>query len=194
MKTKILVCIIGGSGSGKSTLEDEIIIHDGFSKAISTTTRDRRDGEHDGREYHFVDVPTFEKLQNNNELLESINFAGNYYGLTAAEFNKNNDNLVFVVEPNGYMQISKYINENDIKITPIVIYMDIPEKERFKNMVKRGDNPIAIQERLKAETIVLDFKKFGIKSDIKVTKLHSSTIETVMEDIYKAIELIEKGE
>lgn len=194
MKNRILVCIIGGSGSGKSTLEDEIIIHDGFTKAISTTTRLRRDGEHDGREYHFVDIPTFENLQKNNMLLESINFAGNYYGLTANEFNKTSDHLVFVVEPNGYMQITKYISENNIPVTPIVIYMDIPEKERFKNMVKRGDNPIAIQERLKAETIVSDFKKFEIKHDIRVTKLHSSTIETVMADIYKAIDLLDKGE
>lgn len=194
MKNRILVCIIGGSGSGKSTLEDEIIIHDGFTKAISTTTRLRRDGEHDGREYHFVDIPTFENLQKDNMLLESINFAGNYYGLTTNEFNKTTDHLVFVVEPNGYMQITKYISENNIPVTPIVIYMDIPEKERFKNMVKRGDNPIAIQERLKAETIVSDFKKFEIKHDIRVTKLHSSIIETVMADIYKAIDLLDKGE
>lgn len=194
MKNRILVCIIGGSGSGKSTLEDEIIIHDGFTKAISTTTRARRDGEHDGREYHFVDIPTFENLQKDNMLLESINFAGNYYGLTTNEFNKTTDHLVFVVEPNGYMQITKYISENNIPVTPIVIYMDIPEKERFKNMVKRGDNPIAIQERLKAETIVSDFKKFEIKYDIRVTKLHSSIIETVMADIYKAIDLLDKGE
>ena len=194
MKNRILVCIIGGSGSGKSTLEDEIIIHDGFTKAISTTTRARRDGEHDGREYHFVDIPTFENLQKNNMLLESINFAGNYYGLTTNEFNKTTDHLVFVVEPNGYMQITKYISENNIPVTPIVIYMDIPEKERFKNMVKRGDKPIAIQERLKAETIVSDFKKFEIKHDIRVTKLHSSIIETVMADIYKAIDLLDKGE
>ena len=194
MKNRILVCIIGGSGSGKSTLEDEIIIHDGFTKAISTTTRARRDGEHDGREYHFVDIPTFENLQKNNMLLESINFAGNYYGLTTNEFNKTTDHLVFVVEPNGYMQITKYISENNIPVTPVVIYMDIPEKERFKNMVKRGDNPIAIQERLKAETIVSDFKKFEIKHDIRVTKLHSSIIETVMADIYKAIDLLDKGE
>lgn len=191
MKTKVLVCIIGGSGSGKSTLEDEIIIHDGFSKAISATTRDRREGEHNGREYHFVDVPTFLKLRENNELLESVEFAGNYYGLTKSEFYKNDDNLVFVVEPNGYVQITKYIKENNLNIATIVVFMDITEKERFKNMVKRGDNPIAIQERLKAETIVSDFKRIGIVPDIRVTKLHPSTKETVMADIYKAIELID---
>ena len=188
MKAKFLVCIIGGSGSGKSTLEDGIIIHDGFSKVVSTTTRDRRDGEHTGREYHFVDVESFINLQKNNELLEHVNFAGNYYGITKSEFNKNADNLVLVVEPNGYMQILKYIKENNINITPIVIFMDISEKERFKNMIKRGDNPITIQERLKSETIVQDFKKFGIVPNIKVSKLNNSTTETIMEDIYLLFE------
>ena len=71
------------------------------------------------------------------------------------------DNLVFVVEPNGYVQITKHIKENNLNIETIVVFMDITEKERFKNMVKRGDNPIAIQERLKAETIITDFKKNG---------------------------------
>lgn len=193
MKTKVLVCIIGGSGSGKSTLEDEIIIHDGFSKAVSTTTRERRDGEHNGREYHFVDVPTFKKLEENNELLECIDFADNHYGLTKSEFYKNDDHLVFVVEPNGFMQISKYIESNNLNVTTIVIYMDITEKERFKNMIKRGDNPISIQERLKKEHIIDDFKNFDIQCDIRVTKLHTSTHETVMDDIYKAIELIESN-
>lgn len=193
MKNKILICIVGGSGSGKSTLEDDIIIHDGFTKAISTTTRDKRDGEHNGREYHFVDVPTFKELEKNNELLESIEFAGNFYGLTRTEFNKSDDHLVFVVEPNGLKQIINYIKTYNLDITPIIIFMDISEKERFKNMVKRGDNPVAIQERLKSETIVEDFKKFGFKPDIKAAKLTPSTAEVVMEDIYKAIEVIEKG-
>jgi guanylate kinase len=190
MSTKMLVCIIGGSGSGKSTLEDEIIIHDGFSKTVSTTTRDKRDGEHNGREYHFVDTQTFTKMDDNNELVESFNFTDNFYGLTKNEFNKSNDHLVFVVEPNGYVAVSKYIKENKIEITPIVIYMDIPEKERFKNMIKRGDDPIGVQERLKAESIVTDFKKLDIKHDIRVSKLHPSTVEVVMEDIYIALDVI----
>lgn len=193
MDTKVLVCIVGGSGSGKSTLEDEIIIHDGFSKAISTTTRERREGEHDGREYYFVSTKQFDELLSNNELLENVSFAGNNYGLSKSEFYKNNDHLVFVVEPNGLDQILKYIETNKLDIAPLIIFSDITEKERFKNMIKRGDNPVKIQERLKAETIVDDFKEFGFTPNIKITKLTPNTSEIVMEDIYKFINLLEKG-
>lgn len=187
MRKKHLICIIGGSGSGKSTLEDEIVIHDGFSKAISTTTRSKRNGEHDGREYHFVDTDYFETLKKEEKLLESVLFADNYYGLTKSELTKNEDDLVLVVEPNGFMQITKYIKEHNMQIIPLIIFMDISEKERFKNMIKRGDDPTTIQERLKKEKIVDDFKKFGLKPHIKVTKLHEKTQEVVMKDIEKFI-------
>lgn len=193
MSNKILVCIVGGSGSGKSTLEDEIIINDGFSKAISTTTRERREGEHDGREYYFVSNKQFTTLLENNELLENVTFDGNSYGLSKAEFYKNNDHLVFVVEPNGLKQILSYIEKNNLEIIPLIIFSDITEKERFKNMVKRGDNPIKVQERLKSETIVENFKEYGFVPDIKISKLTPTTSETVMEDIYKFINLLEKG-
>lgn len=191
METKILICIIGGSGSGKSTLEDDMIIRDGFSRAISTTTRKRRDGEHNGRDYHFVSVPFFEELKKEDKLIEFVMFDNNYYGLTKSEFHKNKDNLVIVVEPNGFVQISKFVEQNNLSIASLVVFMDIPEKERFKNMIKRGDNPIAIQERLKKEKIVEDFKKFNITPDITVTKLSPSTSEIVLDDIYKAIQVFE---
>lgn len=187
---KLLISIVGGSGSGKSTLEDEIIIHDGFRKAISHATRDKRDGEHNGREYHFVTEAQFDTFVDNNEMLENVSFAGNKYGLSKKEFEKNSDHLVFVVETNGLEQILEYINVNDLDVQPLIIYMNITEKERFKNMVKRGDNPVAIQERLRQETIIEDFKSLNITPQITVSKLTDGISETVVEDIYKYIEIL----
>lgn len=189
---KLLIAIVGGSGSGKSTLEDEIIIHDGFRKVVSHTTRDKREGEHHGREYYFVTDEVFMNSVDNNEMLENISFAGNRYGLSKKEFEKNNDHLVFVVEPNGLNQILDYIDINALEVEPLVIYMDIVEKERFKNMVKRGDDPVSIQERLRQESIVEDFKAFDITAQITVSKLSDAMSETVVEDIYKYIEYITK--
>jgi len=183
MKTKLLICIIGGSGSGKSTLADEIIIHDGFSKVVSTTTRPRREGEHDGREYHFVDVETFKQMEKDDQFIETVYFSGNYYGMSKSEFFKNEDTLVFTIEPNGYMNVVKYIENHKLNMSVLVIFMDIPEKERFKNMVKRGDNPFVIQERLRTETIITDFKSYEITPDIRVVKLRPNIAVSIIESI-----------
>lgn len=190
MKNRLLICVIGGSGSGKSTLENEIVLIDGFSKAISSTTRQKRDGEVDGREYYFLSDAEFDKLKNDNKLLENVEFAGNKYGLSVDEMFKNEDHLVFVVETGGLRQILNYVELNSIDITPVVVFMDITDKERFKNMLKRGDNPVSIQERFKHDNISQDFKKSGIKSDIKVSKLTESTTETVIKDIQEFLKLI----
>lgn len=189
---KLLIAIVGGSGSGKSTLEDEIIIHDGFRKAISYTTRAKREGEHNGREYHFITDEAFTQAVDNNEMLENVSFAGNNYGLSKKEFEKNNDHLVFVVEPNGLKQILDYIDTNELDVEPLIIYMNITEKERFKNMVKRGDNPVAIQDRLRQESIVSDFQELSIEPQITISKLTDGISETVVEDIYKYIDLVTK--
>ncbi|HEY5995923.1 MAG TPA: guanylate kinase, partial [Candidatus Deferrimicrobiaceae bacterium] len=44
------------------------------------TTRARKDGEADGRDYHFIDEALFDKMVNSNEFLEHANVYGNRYG------------------------------------------------------------------------------------------------------------------
>jgi len=48
--------------------------------SISYTTRAPRDGEQHGREYHFVDKATFERMIASGDFLEHANVYGNYYG------------------------------------------------------------------------------------------------------------------
>lgn len=47
--------------------------------SVSYTTRERRPGEEDGRDYHFVDVGTFRALRDAGEFLEWAEVHGNYY-------------------------------------------------------------------------------------------------------------------
>jgi guanylate kinase len=48
--------------------------------SVSVTTRAPRPGEIDGREYHFVSDAEFDRMVENNELLEWATFAGHKYG------------------------------------------------------------------------------------------------------------------
>ncbi|MBI4740645.1 MAG: guanylate kinase [Betaproteobacteria bacterium] len=69
------------SGAGKTTLVRLLLEKDpGIRLSISTTTRSPRKGEADGREYHFVDVPTFRERLERDEFLEWAEVHGNYYG------------------------------------------------------------------------------------------------------------------
>lgn len=76
-----LFIVTAPSGAGKTTLVRGLLERDRqVQLSISYTTRAPRPGEQDGREYHFVDVPTFRALRDRGEFLEWAEVHGNYYG------------------------------------------------------------------------------------------------------------------
>jgi guanylate kinase len=76
-----LFVVVAPSGAGKTTLVNELLKREPrIHLSISYTTRAPREGERHGREYHFVDRPTFEKMIASGDFLEHANVYGNYYG------------------------------------------------------------------------------------------------------------------
>ena len=58
-RTGILLLVSGPSGSGKTTLCRRLSDEDEAHYSISCTTRPPREGEVDGRDYHFLDRDDF---------------------------------------------------------------------------------------------------------------------------------------
>ncbi len=77
----ILFVLSAPSGAGKSTLARRLLSEDERVEfSVSYTTRARRDGESDGREYHFVDDATFDRMAVSGEFLEWAPVHGKRYG------------------------------------------------------------------------------------------------------------------
>ena len=71
------------SGTGKTTLARRLIQNDpGIAMSISHTTRQKRKGEQDGIDYHFVDRDAFTQMRDQGEFLEWAVVFDNYYGTT----------------------------------------------------------------------------------------------------------------
>jgi guanylate kinase len=72
------------SGAGKTTLARRLLEEErhGIAMSISHTTRPRRKGEKDGRDYHFVERETFTGMREQGEFLEWAVVFDNYYGTT----------------------------------------------------------------------------------------------------------------
>ena len=76
-----LVVISGPSGVGKSTICNELINRlDNVYLSVSTTTREKKAGEQNGREYWFVSRDEFEKQIKAGNFLEYAKVFGNLYG------------------------------------------------------------------------------------------------------------------
>jgi guanylate kinase len=69
------------SGAGKTTLSRLLLKADrGVTLSVSVTTRPKRRGEVDGRDYHFIDRSRFDAMVRRSELLEWAEVFGNRYG------------------------------------------------------------------------------------------------------------------
>jgi len=84
--TPLLLVIAGPAGSGKSTLCDRLVADQiGFSRIITTTTREPRPGEVNGRHYHFFTSAEFDAKIAAGEFLEWAHVHGNRrYGTLAS--------------------------------------------------------------------------------------------------------------
>jgi guanylate kinase len=108
--TPYIVTLTGPSCAGKSTLEG-LLQKVGFTSVISTTTRTPRAGEVDGQSYYFINRSDFLKAKEAGAFVESVEFNGELYGITAAEIRRVADlgrPIVMVVEPDGLRQVRRY--------------------------------------------------------------------------------------
>lgn len=83
-----LIIISSPSGGGKGTLIKEIlktVPNIGYS--VSFTTRERREGEENGRHYFFVTAEKFHELIEQGEFLEYAEVHGNFYGTSIKQVN-----------------------------------------------------------------------------------------------------------
>ena len=76
----LMLVLSSPSGAGKSTIARNLLEEDkGFELSISYTTRQRRGSEIDGVHYHFVTQREFERLRDDDALLEWAEVHGNLY-------------------------------------------------------------------------------------------------------------------
>jgi len=80
-----LFVVSAPSGAGKTSLCKELIdFFPDLGQSISFTTRSPRNGEADGRDYHFVTAGRFEEMIGRNQFAEWAEVHGNRYGTALA--------------------------------------------------------------------------------------------------------------
>lgn len=101
--------ITGPSGVGKGTLIKELLerVPD-LELSVSATTRDPREGEENGRDYHFLTPAEFERRVEEKDFLEFATYSGNRYGTLRSEVERCLDagrSVVLEIEVQGAQQV-----------------------------------------------------------------------------------------
>ena len=140
--------ITGPSGVGKGTLIAELRkrIPD-LELSVSATTREPRDGEQDGRDYHFLSAQEFDRRAAAGEFLEYATYSGNRYGTLRSEIQRRlqaGRSVLLEIEVQGARQVRAAMPES------VQIFIAPPQPAALRErLVGRGkDRPEAIDARL----------------------------------------------
>ncbi len=167
-----LFVVSAPSGAGKTTLCEKIVKRvPGVVQSVSMTTRPKRPGEKDGRDYFFVSVEEFKKRLKNKEFLEYAKVFDNYYGtprgFVESNLNKNKD-VLLTIDVQGAMQIKKTFKKDCV-----FIFILPPSIKHLRTRLqkRKTDTTTQINQRLKVAKKELAFLKYYdyevVNDDIK---------------------------
>jgi len=104
-----LVVVSAPSGTGKTTIVQKILeILPNTVRLITTTTRKKRPGEIEGKDYYFVPEEDFVEKIAKGDFVEYNQYAGNYYGTEKAkleELQRHYDLVFAIIDVNGKMNL-----------------------------------------------------------------------------------------
>jgi guanylate kinase len=105
----VMMVIASPSGAGKSSISRSLFGQDpNIRLSVSVTTRARRTDEVEGTHYYFVDVPTFDRMKADGELLEWAQVHDNFYGTPRARVEEQlaaGNDILFDVDYQGTLQL-----------------------------------------------------------------------------------------
>jgi guanylate kinase len=151
----MVLVISGPSGVGKDTVwrAAEPCLPT-FARAITCTTRERRPHEVEGINYYFVSKEEFERMKQFDELLESAEVHGNYYGVpqrSVLERINNGQDVVCVIDVQGALRI------RGLFPTATLVFIKPPQGQESEVLAERiqgrsAVDPLELQTRLRTAT------------------------------------------
>ncbi len=146
----VMMVLASPSGAGKSSISRAIIEQDpNISLSVSVTTRAKRTDEIEGKHYRFIDIPSFERMRADGELLESAEVHGNFYGTPRAHVEEKlsaGRDILLDIDYQGTLQLLEKVRQD--MVTVFILPPSIKElKARLERRAQ--DSKAVIQRRLK---------------------------------------------
>jgi len=141
------------SGAGKSSLLHALLDAVGASVAVSVshTTRKPRPGEINGKDYHFVDVATFQAMVGEGAFLEHARVFDNYYGTSRPAVEQQlaaGQDVILEIDWQGARLVRELMPES------IGIFILPPTREALRERLQgRGQDDAAVIERRMRDAI-----------------------------------------
>lgn len=135
-----IFCLMGKSASGKDTLYGRLMKDEelGLKPVVSYTTRPQRSGEEEGREYHFTDETSFNRMKEDGIVIENRVYHtchGDWIYFTADDGSICLDDSDYLVigTPDSFEKIREYYGDDNV----IPLYISLDDGVRLERALSR---------------------------------------------------------
>lgn len=150
MENKGILCVVSGfSGAGKGTVMKALLekYPSRYALSVSATTRAPREGEKEGVAYFFKTQEEFQRMIEEDALIEYAGYVDHYYGTPRAyvesEMEAGRD-VILEIEIQGALKVKEKFPE-----TVLIFIMPPTAEELKRRLVGRGTEDMAtIEARL----------------------------------------------
>lgn len=147
-----LFYMIGKSSTGKDTIYREVISRSDLdlNPLVMYTTRPIREGETDGKEYHFVDENVLKELEKEGRVIEkrayhTIHGIWTYFTVDDEHADLNRKDYLAIGTLESYAQIRNYYGEKLV----VPVYIQVEDGLRLERALKREkQQPVPKYEEL----------------------------------------------
>ena len=193
----MLVLLSGVSGAGKDTIKKELIKRmENVTSMSSYTDRKPREGEENGKIYHFITTEEFEKKIKENEFYEYSVHHEHYYGTSKKILDdtiKSGKIIVKDIEVNGTENLLKLL-KNEIDI--VTIFLRVPKEELRRRLKHRVEKASIKEIELRLNRFDYEESKIGIYDYVLKNDDLEKTVQiimTIIENEYKLRKQNKKG-
>lgn len=153
----VMLVLASPSGAGKSSITRTLFGEESNIRlSVSVTTRARRTDEVEGKHYFFIDVPAFERMRANGELLEWAKVHDNFYGTPRAHVEEQlaaGNDILFDIDYQGTLKLYE-----KCRADMVTVFILPPTIRELRARLERRaqDSKEAIARRLKNARIEMD--------------------------------------
>ena len=135
-----LFVLMGKSSTGKDTIYKEMLKDDriALKDVVIYTTRPIREGEVNGREYHFVNEKTRDEYVKSGKVIErrdynTVHGVWSYFTVDDGQFELDKQDYVVIATLEAYNEFIRYFGKDSVK----PIYIQVEDGERLTRALER---------------------------------------------------------
>ena len=184
-----IFCVMGKSATGKDTIYQKLLQKNALQlkRIIPYTTRPIREGEEDGREYHFCHEADVERLENSGKIVElraydTVYGIWKYFTVNDGNIQLENENYLLIGTLESYVKIRDYFGAENT----VPIYIEVEDGERLLRAISREREQDVPKYEEMCRRFLADAKDFSEENLKKASiekRFVNERLDTTLEEV-----------